>query len=111
MDTATINTSTTTKPIRTTRRGARRYVQSGIPFHTTNKTLFGRWVGTQNHADRAYVVYSYGPHWPLFVYYNGIWYENEDKRSVTTSHHRSYAHPLTDTALRSTTWLRGFIGE
>jgi hypothetical protein len=100
--------TTNTKPIRTTRRGARRYVQSGMPFRTSNGTLYGCWVGTQ--PDKTYVVYSYGPHWPLFVWHNGIWYENEDRRSVTTSHHRSYAHPHTDTAPRSTSWLRGFIG-
>ena len=46
-----------------------------------------------------YVVYSYGSHWPLFIfdYSNGQWYENSDRCSCTTSKHRAYAHPLKDT--------------
>jgi hypothetical protein len=99
----------TSKPIRTTRRGARTHIQNLQPFKMSNGTLYGRWVETQTPTP-AYVVYSYGPHWPLFIYCDGTWYENEDKRSMTTSHHRSYAHPHTDTTPRSTTWLRGFIG-
>lgn len=49
-----------------------------------------------------YVVYSYGDHWPLFVaeWLAGsepVWYENEDRYSVTTSKHKSQAHPHRDT--------------
>ena len=49
------------------------------------------------HADRIvdewYVVYSYGEHWPLFVYAGGHWYENRVKYSRTTSKQHSQAHP------------------
>jgi hypothetical protein len=46
-------------------------------------------------GEPMYVVYSYGEHWPLFIYHylTDTWFENSDKRSVTTSKHRSQAHP------------------
>lgn len=46
-----------------------------------------------------YVVWSYGHHWPLFVYFGPTetWYENAQKYSTTTSRHRSQAHPHCDT--------------
>jgi len=80
-----------------TRREARAKVQALEEFKTSNGNLFARWekyhpVGTP--SAWRYVVYSYGEHWPLFIWCDGHWYGNEDKRSVTTSHHRSYAHPL-----------------
>ena len=42
-----------------------------------------------------YVVFSYGLHWPLFIYdyKQGQWYGNIDKRSRTTSRHYSRLNP------------------
>jgi len=42
-----------------------------------------------------YVVFSYGLHWPLFVYdySKDQWYGNSDKYSVTTSKHYSKLNP------------------
>ena len=42
-----------------------------------------------------YVVFSYGLHWPLFIYdYNKRqWYGNSDKYSVTTSRHYGKLNP------------------
>ena len=42
-----------------------------------------------------YIVFSYGLHWPLFIYdYNKRqWYGNSDKYSVTTSKHYSKLNP------------------
>lgn len=54
----------------------------------------------------AYVVYSYGSHWPLFIYRDGTWYENGDKYSMTTSHHRGYCHPHCDTVTLSCAEMR-----
>lgn len=72
---------------------ASRYVKAKALFRGSN--LFSERRGGN------YVVYSYGPHWPLFVYNaeSGIWYENMDKRSGTTSRHRSQAHPQCETVL------------
>ena len=42
-----------------------------------------------------YVVFSYGLHWPLFIYdyKQGQWYGNSDKYSATTSRHYSRLNP------------------
>jgi hypothetical protein len=72
---------------------AQRYVQLKARFKGSN--LFSDMVAGN------YVVYSYGTHWPLFVFHaeSGIWYENMDKRSATTSRHRTQAHPGCGTVL------------
>lgn len=41
----------------------------------------------------AYVVYSYGHHFPIYAFINGLWHENKDKYSVSTSKHQSQAKP------------------
>ena len=42
-----------------------------------------------------YVVFSYGLHWPLFIYDYKLrqWYGNNDKHSATTSRHYSKLNP------------------
>jgi hypothetical protein len=84
-----------TKPIRTTNRNARDYVRNGVPFRNSNGQLFGRWE-----TPDLFVVYSYGEHWPLFLWAGrtDTWYANEEKYSSTTSRHYTYAHPHKDTA-------------
>ena len=71
----------------------RTYVQQRKPFHNSNKQLYGKWVS----SDR-YVVYSYGPHWPLLVWDEATsrWYANYYKTSRTTTKHASQTHPLTE---------------
>ena len=97
-----------TKPIRTTNREARNYVINGVPFKNSNGQLFGRWE-----TPSLYVVYSYGEHWPLFAWDGQAkeWLENYDKYSVTTSRHRTCAHPLTDTNQMSRTILKHIIAN
>jgi hypothetical protein len=70
---------------------SRSFVQNCLPFHANN--LFAEQHGTR------YIVFSYGYHWPLFVYDSSDkkWYENSDRYSVSTSKHRSQSHPLCDT--------------
>jgi len=89
-----------------TRQKARAKVQALEAFQTSNGQMFARWA-----SPTVYAVFSYGSHWPLFVYDGTQWFENEDKCSVTTSHHRGYTHPLTDTQPRSTSWLRQFVEQ
>lgn len=86
---------TTAKPVRVSGWKARTYVQNGINFTNHNKQLFGRWE-TYRTDEPRFAVYSYGEHWPLFVWYDGQWYGNEDKYSRTTTKHQSQTHPLTD---------------
>lgn len=80
-------------------RDSRRYVQNRIPFRNNNDTLWG----TLFEVSRQYVVYSYRSSWPLFIAVQPIeegpwvWFENSTKVSVTTSRHRTQAHPLCHT--------------
>lgn len=61
------------------------------PFRDANKYA----INTDN--GRLYVVYSYGPHWPLLMFdrLTGWWWANEDKYSVTTTRHMSQCRPYT----------------
>lgn len=78
---------------RTTVSDCRQYVEAKKPFQTSNKQLYGNWLRTN--GSLLYVVYSYGPHWPLFIWdeTTATWYHNTDKYSVTTSKHYSKACP------------------
>lgn len=76
---------------------ARAYVQRCEEFNGSN--TYGRVVRVnagRDNEEKMYVVYSYGVHWPLFIYHEptGEWYENHEKHSRTTSKHRSQLHPL-----------------
>jgi len=68
---------------------ARGYVEEHRPFIANN--IFAEWTDD----DSRYVVYSYGKHWPLFIWdaQTQRWYANVSKYSVTTSKHRSTTHP------------------
>jgi hypothetical protein len=79
-------------------RNARRYVQDCIPFKGNN--LYG-----EKRGDK-FVVFSYGSHHPLFLYKDGVWYENTEKRSVSTSRHRTQAHPHFTTVVCDTATMK-----
>jgi len=80
---------------------ARKHVQACEPFKANN--IFAEWV-----YPNKYVVYSYGKHFPLFVFDadSNVWAENEDKYSVTTSKHRTQSHPLCNTIRLNTRTMR-----
>lgn len=90
------------KKIKTTNRYASDYVRNLKPFTNSNNQLYGEWV-----TPDTYAVFSHGKHWPLYIWRNGVWFENEDTFSVTTSQHRSYAHPRGEyqTQKRSLQWM------
>jgi hypothetical protein len=69
--------------------------------YTTDRKVFKGNNLFSEEFNGVYVVYSYGHHHPLFVYKDGVWYENEEKRSVTTSKHRNQARPYAVTKLVS----------
>jgi len=91
---------------RVANKNARTCVQNREEFEGSN--TFARWT-TDNDIPR-YIVCSYGMHWPLFIWENGVWYENEDKYSVSTSRHASQLHPHAETrplnkdAMESIAW-------
>ena len=80
-------------------RDVRACVQTLETFDNSTGSLWSTIYGDSN--SMRYVVFSYGPHWPLFVYdyRTHTWFENKDKYSVTTSRHRSVAHPNKKTKL------------
>ena len=75
--------------MRVSNSDARASVQGKLSFKGNN--TFGEWIGD------VYAVFSYGHHWPLFAFVDGIWFENQEKYSPTTSKHRGQLHPLEDT--------------
>lgn len=97
--------NTDIKPLRINGRNCRPYVEKKIPFKNSNGQLFGRWE-----TPLMYVVYSYGTHWPLYVWTGFDWFENEDYYSRTTTRHRSNARPYNSpTQPRSCSWLKLII--
>ena len=51
----------------------------------------GKWIGDEN----LYVVYSYGSHFPIYIYdkEQGKWIGNKDKYSRSTTRHQSLLRP------------------
>lgn len=89
-------------------KNASSYVRQRREFKGSN--LFG------TRLDDRYVVYSYGEHWPLFIHVDGVWFENQDKYSCTTSTHRTQIHPRVDTIKLSTEQMisiaqKGVVGH
>jgi len=89
------------KPEKIANRDCRSYVQKRKPFDGSN--MWGAWIpSTVTKGEHHYTVFSYGHHFPVFIYAGGRWFENEDRYSQTTSKHRSQAHPHTDTVKLNT---------
>jgi len=91
---------------------AREYVQRNEPFKGSN--MFGEydhveeWEGAMG-KQTPYVVYSYGYHFPMFIYLGNSWYENSDKYSVSTSRQQSQAHPHMDTIKMTTKEMKELL--
>jgi len=77
-------------------KNAQEYVNRAEPFQGSN--LFGEYSRSSTGISyKPYVVYSYGYHFPMFIFINGHWYENSDKYSVSTSKQQSQARPTMET--------------
>jgi hypothetical protein len=87
-------------------RDARLHVEQRKPFEGSN--IWGVWQKSTIVEDESefYVVYSYGEHFPMYVWSEGVWFENEDKYSPTTSKHMGQCRPSRTTILLSTAWMR-----
>jgi hypothetical protein len=84
---------------RVANKDARKYVQERKPFSGSNTEGVWRrdiYKGSEAHL-RRYVVTSYGNHFPLFIWDDGVWYENVDWFAPTTSKHKSQLHPHCET--------------
>jgi maltose-binding protein MalE len=75
----------------TTNQDARTLTRNRQEFKTSNGTIYG----THNLLADTYTVYSYGPHFPMYVYDYRMneWYGNSDKYSRTTTRHQSVTRP------------------
>ena len=90
----------------------RDYVNKRKQFTTGNKTMYSVT------KDDIYIVYSYGEHWPMYIYdaIGREWFSNKDKpmnpngaTSPTTARHTSCARPDQPTTPCSCLYLRDMI--
>ena len=92
--------------IRTSNQNARKYVEQRVEFNGNN--TYARWE--QGTHDKYYVVYSYGSHFPMYVYDVHLgWFENSDKYSVTTSKQQSQLRPSSDAVSKTTQELKDLV--
>ena len=77
--------------MKTSTEEAREYVLAKEEFRTSYGTIYG----THNLAANTYIVYSYGSHFPMYVfdYTAEQWYGNSEKYSRTTTRHQSICRP------------------
>lgn len=82
-------------------------------FQTRDRPGAGRHVQAEWRSDCVYVVYSYGAHYPMFVYDKSIdrWYENKDKSSRTTERHKRRFGPGGIHSYLSTEDLKTIIAQ
>lgn len=90
--------------MKTTRKNVRNLVNGKVTFYLAN--LFARYE-----SPTQYVVYSYGTHWPLYLFdaATGVWYGNADTYSRTTSHHANATRPTADIHWCSLSVLLGHL--
>ena len=71
-------------------KDADKYTTNREPFKGSN--TWGEWI------REVYAVYSYGYHFPIYVYDEqlGLWFGNKDKYSRSTTRHQSLLRPRTD---------------
>ena len=52
-------------------------------------------IFAEDDMEDLYVVYSYGYHFPMYIYDRqaGIWIGSKDKHSVSTTRHQSHCRP------------------
>ena len=79
-------------------KNCREYVQRREPFQGSN--LWGAWIKSTlvESSDEQYVVFSYGHHFPIYIFDQDTqqWFANKDKYSLTTTRHQSQARPISD---------------
>tara|TARA_Y100001951_G_C11288607_1_gene270538 strand:- start:2009 stop:2311 length:303 start_codon:yes stop_codon:yes gene_type:complete len=84
-------------------------VSQKVEFNANN--VFARSYTDKNSNCVLYVVYSYGEHFPMYVYdfKSNQWLENGNKYSVSTSKQQTQARPTTDTIKKDTNELKQII--
>jgi len=79
--------------IRATLRTAKGLVNGRRLFKGSN--IFSEWLSDDDGSNQRYVVYSYGHHFPMYVYDSttGRWYGNRTIYSPSTSRHKTACCP------------------
>ena len=82
--------------MRVSNNKARDYVNGFKEFQGSN--MHGRWLGLGNgreYPHDIYVVFSYGSHFPMYIYdaKEQKWIGNKDKYSRSTTRHQSQGRP------------------
>ena len=83
--------------MKTANKNCRIQVQQRNAFIASN--IYARYITTNADGTKLdtcrYAVFSYGAHFPMYIYEGGHWYANIDKFSPSTSRHQSQANPCT----------------
>lgn len=83
-----------TKRKRTTNSKCKEFVNECLPFVASN--LYAEWVYPKNKEEPAmYVVYSWGTHFPLYIWepVERTWFANTTGSTTSTDAHRWDARP------------------
>jgi hypothetical protein len=109
--------------MRVSNNKARQYVEKLEEFQGSN--TFGKWLHDSEESkdkiemlEKIYVVYSYGHHFPMYVYDKAEqkWVGNKDKYSQSTTRHQSQLRPssvglwLNTDEVASVVRSRGIVG-
>ena len=82
-------------------RDASVYVDKRVTFKGSN--IFSEW------KNDKYIVYSYGKHFPMYIYKGGVWYANGQKYSASTSRHQSHCMPSEPCKIVNLSAMHGLI--
>lgn len=79
--------------MRVSNNKARQYVEKLEEFQGSN--TFGKWHSWNEGERKLYVVYSYGHHFPMYIYdeEQNKWVGNKDRFSQSTTRHQSQLRP------------------
>ena len=102
--------------MRVSNNKARQYVEKLEEFDGSNTK--GMWHSWDEGAKKLFVVYSYGHHFPMYVYddQENKWIGNKDKYSRSTTRHQSQLRPssvglwLNTDEMTSVVRSRGIVG-
>ena len=100
------------KAMRIPNKNARDYVNSLEEFVGSN--IWSHWHSWDEGMTKLYVVYSYGEHFPMYIYDDNedVWVGNQDKYSRSTTRHQSQARPSSGVDVwLSTSEMKGLIAE
>ena len=83
-----------------------------VRYELEQKEEFNEFLKKSEYNESGvYTVYSYGYHFPMYVFKDLTWYENSDKYSVSTSKQQTQMRPnsVTEFKLKNTEQLKRLI--